>query len=98
MVSHYHAAVELNASYLSRLLRRRLLADWLAVGFGVFAFSWIPAALILIIKDADLHPVFRTFYQLWPLSVIPLLGFVISLLWRSSLKRKIIEVESRHDV
>jgi hypothetical protein len=86
-----------NVRDLARLLRRRSVVDWCLAGFAVLAFSWIPAALILIFRDADLRPTFQIFYQLWPLSVLPLGGFAICWVWRSSLKRKIIAMESRHD-
>jgi len=55
------------------------------VVFAVLAFSWIPAGLILIFGDTELHPMFRTplpvmafgvvsVVRLWPLlalAVVP---------------------------
>jgi hypothetical protein len=82
---------------LSRLTRRRLLADWLVVGFAVLAFAWIPAAMILISKDPALRPVIHTLWLLLPLSFLPLCGFVACWLWRWSLIRKIREMRLHHD-
>jgi hypothetical protein len=78
---------------LTPLLRRRSLADWLMVGFAILAFSWIPAGLILIFKDKDLRPVIYILWQLGPLLIIPLFGYGVCCLWRSSLDRKIRNIE-----
>jgi hypothetical protein len=68
------------------------------LGFAVLAFSWIPAGLVLIFRDADSRPVFTIFWQLWPLLFFPLCLASVCWFWRSSLKRKIRDMESRHDI
>lgn len=77
---------------LSRLLSQKKRAEWLLLTCAVFAFSWVPTALILIFGDAALHPVFRTLFQLWPLAVVPLFGFVLCWFWRARLTRQLGEL------
>ena len=79
---------------LSRLRRKSWRVELLMLGFAVLAFSWIPAGLILIFRDADSRPVFTIFRQLWPLLFFPLCFASVCWLWRSSLKRKIRDMES----
>ena len=83
-----------NTRHLTRLLRRRSQSEWLLLGCAVFAFAWIPAGLVLIFGDAELRPVFRVLWQLWPLALIPLCGFGLCWYWRSSLKRRLRELDS----
>ena len=84
-----------NTTDLTRLLRRRLLADWLTVGFVILAFAWIPAGMILIFRDPALRPLIHILWLLLPLAFLPLCGFVVCWLWRWSLIRKIREMRSR---
>jgi hypothetical protein len=64
------------------------------LGWGILAFGWIGAALVLVLGDSELRQqVIRTFgyLSLW-LSVIPLCGFGVSWFWRWQLAGKISEV------
>jgi hypothetical protein len=72
-----------------QLLRHKKCAELLLMACAVFAFAWIPPALILIFGDEELQPIFQTLWQLWPLAAVPLCGFAVCWRWRSSLKRKL---------
>src|SRR4051794_11866621 len=61
-------AVNSDPTALKRLLHRRSLADLLLVACAVFAFSWIPSAIVLIYGDSEARPVFRVLWQLWPMA------------------------------
>lgn len=82
---------------LSNLKRRCWRIELLTLTFAVLAFAWVPAGLILIVRDADSRPVFTVFRQLWPLLVFPLCCAGVCWFWRVSLKRQIKERESAHD-
>ena len=86
---------EPTAADLTRLLRRKSRVEWLMLAFALLAFAWIPASLVLVFRDADLRLGSFILWQLWPLLVIPLCGFEACLLWRASLKRKIVKMELR---
>src|SRR5215470_16956075 len=96
VVRRHRAHMNSNTTPLTRLLRRKTWAEVLLLACAVFAFAWIPPALILIFGDRELRPVFRTLWQLWPLAAVPLCGFAVSWRWRSSLTRKLRELDS-HD-
>jgi hypothetical protein len=87
-------------TYLSRLRRRKFVAELLMLGCGTLTFGWIGAALVLILGDEELRQyILRIFWylSLW-LAVVPLCGFAICWSWRSSLTRKISEIESKDAV
>jgi hypothetical protein len=67
------------------------------IGFAILAFAWIPAGMVLIFGDETLRPALLVLWELWPLAFIPVCGLGACWLWRTSLKRKIKDMEGRHD-
>ena len=80
---------------MARLQRRRLRVGGFALGFAILAFAWIATGLVLTFGDEELRPAFRIFWQLWPLVFILLCCAGVCWFWRSSLIRRIKELESR---
>jgi hypothetical protein len=84
-------------SDLSRLQRRRLIADRLTLTFAVLAFAWIPAALVLIHADKQLRPLLLVLRQLWPLVLIPFSGLLLSACWRVNLIRRLKHLNEKNN-
>ena len=82
-------------SRLTRLPRRKFVAEMFTLGFAILAFGWIGAALVLIFGDSELRPhIFRIFEYLWLwLALVPLCGFGVCLCWRQLVKRKIAKID-----
>jgi len=78
---------------LRRLRRRKLLTDWLFLGFVPLFFGWIPAGLALASGDPHLRPVTQILWLLVPLLLL-WLAAVCLFFWRWSLIRKIQKMES----
>jgi hypothetical protein len=83
--------MELSAIDLSRLRRRKFVAEMCMLGCAILAFGWIGAALVLVLGDAELrHQIIRIFWylSLW-LAIVPLCVFAVCWCWRRVLTRKI---------
>ena len=85
-----------NTTQLARLLRQKTWVELLLLACAVFSFAWVPPALILIWGDGELRPALRTLWQLSPLAAAPLCGFAVCWWWRSSLRRKLRELDVHH--
>jgi len=86
--------MDLTATDLSRLRRRKLVAEMFMLGCGILAFGWIGAALVLVLRDADLRQQMLCIFwylSLW-LAIVPLCAFLACWCWRWILARKISEI------
>lgn len=90
-----HHDMDLSVTDLSRLRRRKFVAEMLILGCAILAFGWIGAALVLILEDADLRRhMSRIFGYLWLwLGVVPLCGCIVCWFWRLLLTRKIGKID-----
>ena len=83
--------MDLSATDLSRLRRRKFVAEIVMLSGAVLAFGWVGAALVLVLGDTELRQqILRVFsyLSLW-LAVVPLCVFGVGWFWRSLLTRKI---------
>lgn len=86
--------MDLFATDLSQLRRRKFVAEMFMLGCAILAFGWIGAALVLVLGDTELrHQILRIFWylSLW-LAVVPLCVFAVCSCWRWILARKISEI------
>src|SRR5258708_26801639 len=82
----------LYAEDFKRLLDRHALASVLACCFAVLTLAFPPACLLIVMGGAGDFPtgVFgRIIATLWPLVVIPGIGFLVCWRWRAQLNRKL---------
>jgi hypothetical protein len=91
-----HRIMNLAITDLSRLRRRKFVAEMFMLGCAILAFGWIGAGLVLILGDAELRQhIFRIFEYLWlSLGAVPLCCFFVGWGGRSLLMRKISEIDS----
>jgi hypothetical protein len=70
-------------------MRRRRTAELLLILSAIFTLAWIPPALVLILRDAELRPVAGVLLKLAPWALVPFSAAILCWFWRLYIDRKL---------